>query len=227
MPPSRGSPAAADVAVHALLAVGWYLVFRSGSPTVAFAFFLASRVAYVAFAGLSLRAQDATGWWTRRWGPEEGFHRFRRAVTVLMNNDGAAIAILCWNDRGSLRSDLPPWALVATGAALVALGIGTKSWAAATLGRGSYHWQSFFIPPEATRFVATGPYRWFANPMYTVGYAHAYGIALAMGSLRGLLAAFLAQCGILVLNFWAERPHTERMRVRTAGRDSDGPTAPG
>lgn len=210
----------------AALAVGWYLIFRSGSPAAACAYFLASRAAYVSFAGLSLRAQDRSGWWTRRWGPEEGFDRFRRTASVLMNNDGVAIALVSWNSRGSIETDVPAWALWAAGAAISAVGIGTKAWAAATLGTGSYHWKSFFIPPEESRFVATGPYRWFANPMYTVGYFHAYGLAVALRSLPGLLAALTAQGLMLALNHWVERPHTARMKKRTAGGEAREPAAP-
>src|SRR5947209_160234 len=43
------------------------------------AYHLASRLAYVLYVGLALRRQERTGYFTRRYGPEEGFRRFRRA----------------------------------------------------------------------------------------------------------------------------------------------------
>jgi len=220
MPGPRGETAAADALAYAALGAGWYGVLRTGSPAAAFAFFLASRTAYVVFAGFSLRAQDESGWWTRRWGPEEGFRRFKRAVSLFMNNDGASIALVCWMSRGTLGTDLPDGALAALGAVLILLGSCMKAWAVATLGKGSYHWESFFIPRGEARYVVAGPYRWFANPMYTVGYAHAYGIALCLRSVPGLIAALVAQSLMLLFNHWAERPHTERMRAPSAGPEA-------
>ena len=61
----------------------------------------------------------------------------------------------------------------------------------------------------ARGLVTTGPYRWFRNPMYTVGYAHAYGFALAFLSWPGLLAALCDQVAILVFHLAVERPHVK------------------
>jgi protein-S-isoprenylcysteine O-methyltransferase Ste14 len=205
----------ASVAGHAACALAWAGILASGSAPAAFAFFLASRAAYVSFVGFSLRAQDASGWWTRRWGPEGGYHRFKNGASLAMTNDAAAIGLVCWTSRGSLGGTVPLGVLEALGIALVILGVGMKAWAVATLGKGSFYWRSFFIPPAHTRYVVAGPYRWFANPMYTVGYAQAYGVALCLASLPGLIAALVAQSLVLVLNHWAEKPHTERMRRRT------------
>ena len=207
----------AFVACHLILGLAWAGILLSGSSATAFAYFLASRAVYVSFVGFSLRAQDESGWWTRRWGPEGGYHRFRNSVTVVMHNDAVSIVLVCWMSRGSLGGDVPRWLLEALGIALVVLGVGVKAWAVATLGRGSYYWRSFFIPHHSTKYVVAGPYRWLENPMYTVGYLQAYGIALCLASIPGLIASLVAQCLVLVLNHWAERPHTERMRQRTPG----------
>ncbi len=212
----RGAPRVATATAAVVLAAAWYGILRTGSASGAFAFFLASRTAYVSFTGLALRAQDESGWWTRRWGAVEGFCRFRQVTALFMFNDAASIGLVCWTSRGSLRAELPDGALAALGAVLVVLGFGVKGWAVATLGRGSYYWKSFFIPPSKARYVVSGPYRWFANPMYTVGYVQAYGVALCLRSWPGLIAAGVAHSLILLLNHWAEKPHTERMRIRTA-----------
>ena len=71
------------------------------------------------------------------------------------------------------------------------------------------HWRNFFVHEEKT-FSASGPYKLFANPMYTLGYAHAYGVALAWLSFPGLLAAAFAQATILALNALIEQPHFRR-----------------
>jgi protein-S-isoprenylcysteine O-methyltransferase Ste14 len=213
---------AMDRFVHVAALPLWLAVYAHGNVGVAFSYFLASRLAYVLFAGFSLRAQDESQWWTRRWGPVEGFRRFRRSVSMLMTNDGASIVILCWLSRDTLRTSLPEWATIAIGLALVALGIGVKSWAVSCIGSGSYFWESFFVPPGNTRYVATGPYRWFVNPMYTVGYSQAYGVALVLRSPPGLVAAFVAQSLMIAFNRWAEHPHTEKMKLRSSGAGNPG-----
>lgn len=211
-----------DRAAHAAGLPLWAAILALGSVGAALGYFAASRLAYVLFAGFSLRAQDDRQWWTARWGTEEGFRRFRRSVTMLMTNDGASIGLVCWLGRGTLETRLPEWATIAIGLALVALGVGVKSWAVASVGSDAYFWRSFFVPPGNTRYVATGPYRWMENPMYTVGYAQAYGLALALRSLPGLGAALFAQSCMLAFNRWAEKPHTEKMRTRDAGAGEPG-----
>src|SRR5688572_32622497 len=204
-----------NIVGHVLLAAVWAAVLVDGRPAVAFLYFLASRALYVSFVGFSLRAQDESGWWTRRWGPEGGFHRFKFACTFIMHNDAVSIGMVCWSSRVTLGDSVPLGVLEALGILLIVVGVGMKAWAVATLGKGSFYWRSFFIPPAHTRYVVAGPYRWFANPMYTVGYAQAYGVALCLASLPGLIAALVAQSLVLVLNHWAEKPHTEKMRERT------------
>ncbi len=103
-----------------------------------------------------------------------------------------------------------PWWLIAAGVLLIVIGVGVKSWAVASIGPGSYYWRDFFLPSENT-YRVTGPYRWLSNPMYTVGYAQAYGFALAMGSAPGLVMAAFAQVTILLLHVLVERPHFRRL----------------
>jgi protein-S-isoprenylcysteine O-methyltransferase Ste14 len=179
----------------------------------AVAYAVASRLAYVLFVGIALRRQERHETLTRRHGVEGGFRWFRRIASVLMLNDGGAFILLCVVTRDTLGLDLPRAAAIALGAALVVLGVWVKVWAAATLGGKAYYWYNFFEPPPvSTRApVLAGPYRFLANPMYTVGYLQTYGLALITGSLPGLAAAALAQAAILVFYRAVERPHFQRL----------------
>jgi len=203
------------VIAHLMLAVVWVGILLRGSATVAIAYFLASRLAYVVFVGFSLRAQDRSAWWTRRWGPGAGYQLFKRLVTIITNNDAVSIGLVCWTSRGSLIDHIPQAVLTPLGLLLVIGGVGMKVWAATTLGQGCYYWKSFFTPPSSSKYVVAGPYRWFENPMYTVGYLHAYGIAFCLASVAGLIVALVAQVLVLALNEWVEKPHTRRIRDRS------------
>src|SRR5207302_5111927 len=115
------------------------------------------------------RAGAAAG----RRGPGEQRGGAPRALRprrgVPMYHDGVAFVAVCILTRGTIELPLPlVWRLA--GAALVAVGVGVKLWAAATLGADGYYWRDFFereIRPVPT---IAGPYRWLRNPMYTVGY---------------------------------------------------------
>jgi protein-S-isoprenylcysteine O-methyltransferase Ste14 len=172
---------------------------------------IASRLTYVLFTGIALRRQELTAAYTRAWGVEGGFQRFRRIVSVLMLNDVFAFGLLCVVTRDTLEVGFSRVALIVVGAALVAIGISVKVWAANTLGGDAYYWYNFFSPPKSPRVVLAGPYRFLANPMYTVGYLQAYGWALLWGSVTGIWAAAFLHFSILVFYFAVERPHFQRL----------------
>jgi protein-S-isoprenylcysteine O-methyltransferase Ste14 len=171
-----------------------------------FWYHLASRLAYVSYAGVALARQRRAAAFTRRWGVEGGFRRFRRIAATLMNNDGVSFAVLCVATRSTLHAFGTPGWTVAVGTLLLAIGVATKLWAAATLGGRAYYWYDFFsgVPSEVS---TRGPYRYLRNPMYTVGYLQTYGLALIMDSLPGLIASALDQTAILLFHRLVERPH--------------------
>jgi protein-S-isoprenylcysteine O-methyltransferase Ste14 len=179
--------------------------------TLAVVYCIVSRLSYILFAGIALRRQERNAAYTRVWGVEGGFRRFRRAVSVLMLNDVFAFGLLCVVTRDTLEVGVPRPALIALGAVLVVVGIGVKVWAANTLGGAAYYWYNFFAPPKTPHVVLAGPYRFLSNPMYTVGYLQAYGWALITGSVTGLWAAAFLHLTILVFYFLVEKPHFQRL----------------
>src|SRR6266566_3635463 len=190
---------------------------------LALAYHLASRLAYVLYVGLALRRQERTGYFTRRYGPEEGFRRFRRAAAILMSSDAVSFVVLCIVSRNTLAIGSPRGFVIAAGAVLVLVGVLTKAWAAATLGGRAYYWSNFFGPANRTTPSIAGPYRFFKNPMYTVGYLQVYGLALLAGSLPGLAAALFDQAAILTFYRAVEKPHFDRSVAGAGCRGWAGP----
>ncbi|NOT28871.1 MAG: hypothetical protein HOP15_00320 [Planctomycetes bacterium] len=135
-----------------------------------------------------------------------------------MLGDSVALVSLCLVTRGTFESPGPDWLGLAVGALLVVLGIGVKTWAAASLDEGTFYWRDFFVPREHRSLSAAGPYRWLSDPMYSLGYAHAYGLALLLRSGPGLAASAFAQAAVLLLARRVERPHLRRR----LGAASDG-----
>jgi protein-S-isoprenylcysteine O-methyltransferase Ste14 len=188
------------------------------------AYHLVSRLAYVLYVGVALKAQERSGYFTRRWGLEEGFRRFRRAAAIVMYNDAVSFVVLCLVSSNTLRIGLPRGPVIVIGTLLVLLGVATKLWAAVTLGSKAYYWHDFFTAARATPNVG-GPYRFLKNPMYTVGYVQMYGFALVVASLPGLGAALIDQAAILTFHRWVEQPHFDRWSGRAASAELGNPPA--
>ena len=185
---------------------------------LALAYAIASRLGYVCYVGLALRREEQSRLFTRRDGREAGFRRFRRVASRIMTNDGVAFVAACVAGWGTLPTlGIPRAVLAAAGVVLVALGVGTKLWARATLGAEAYYWANFFTDAPEVIPARTGPYRFLRNPMYTVGYAHTYGLALVTASVPGLIAALFDQAAILAFHRLVEQPHFERNRTVSAG----------
>jgi protein-S-isoprenylcysteine O-methyltransferase Ste14 len=100
---------------------------------------------------------------------------------------------------------------IGIGLVLIVIGLGTKLWAARTLGDDAYYWHNFFVRRDHVPPDPPGPYRYLSNPMYTVGYLHAYGFALLLGSLPGLGLALFDQAAILIFHRLVEQPHYRRL----------------
>jgi protein-S-isoprenylcysteine O-methyltransferase Ste14 len=181
-----------------------------------FAAHIAARLTYVGYVWVGLTRQQSDSWWTSRRGIEDGFARFRRGASVVMTIDALSFVAMCLGSWGTLPAFLPRVASIAVGVVLVLLGVGTKLWAAATLGGKAYYWYNFFTAAAPVARASTGPYRYLKNPMYTVGYLQTYGLALISGSLAGLIAAVCDQAAILVFHWRVESAHFERNTGRAA-----------
>jgi len=171
---------------------------------------VASRLAYVGYAGVALSRQKRCHSFTARWGIEPGFRRFRRVAAIVMINDGASFVVACLVTPHTLHLALPAIVVLPVGALLVFLGVAVKVWAGAALGARAYYWYDFFNP-AAVIPQGRGPYRVLRNPMYTVGYLPTYGLALLTASLPGLAAAVFDQAAILVFYRLVEKPHVEQL----------------
>jgi protein-S-isoprenylcysteine O-methyltransferase Ste14 len=175
--------------------------------SLAVAFLILSRLAYVAGTGYLLVQQDRRQSYTRKLGIEGGFARFKRDTTVLMVFDTVSFVLLNLLTIDTLHLPMPRWASIAIGATLGVIGLGTKAWATRILGPRSYYWYNFFEPQEPVKWVPKGPYKYLSNPMYGVGYLQTYGLAIMCSSLWGLIGSAFMQISIYVFNEVVEKPH--------------------
>jgi protein-S-isoprenylcysteine O-methyltransferase Ste14 len=180
---------------------------------IAMFYMVLSRLAYVVGVGSALLRQDRNQVFTRERGVEDGFRRFKRGASWVMNNDAVALVLVCVVTRDTLQVGISRGVLVAISMMFVVVGGWTKIWARDTLGANAYYWYNFFDPAPMKPLQRPGPYRYLDNPMYTIGYLPAYGLALAFASWPGLVAAGFAQAAILGFHAVVEKPHYDRLRT--------------
>jgi hypothetical protein len=84
-------------------------------------------------------------------------------------------------------------------------------WGTMIIGIDVYYYKDMFVQKPIGSFEVKGPFRYFSNPMYSIGQFNAYGLALLSGSTWGLLAAALNQVVMYVFYYACEKPHIERL----------------
>ena len=201
-----------DVLVHlAALGLGAALAFLPDQGPLALGYFLVARVAYVLYASLELRSQSLRLGLESRELAEARHATFHCRILRFQNVDGIAFLSLCVATRSTLPWDDWEPAFLTAGVLLTLAGFGTKAWAVRCLGASSYTWHDFFVPKAKFEPCTSGPYRYFKDPMYTLGYLQTYGIALLCDSWYGLAASLFAHASILIVNEVVEKPHFRRL----------------
>ena len=155
------------------------------------------------WVGRALQRQDR---------PAGAFQPFRRRAAFIMNNDAVSFVLMCVLTYGTWPAATSRLLLALLGSTLVIVGLGVKLWARAAVGADRYYWRDFFGPPApADAAPVGGPYRYFKNPMYTIGNLHLEGLALIAASPAALVVALFSHAAILVFNHVVERPHVQRL----------------
>jgi protein-S-isoprenylcysteine O-methyltransferase Ste14 len=176
----------------------------------AIAYVFVGRLIYVGYVGYSLpRARpdpaepDAS--------VEKRYARFRIISWLTMHNDASAHITLAIVTRGTMPLGIPDWAVYTLGGVMILAGHGMKTWAAASIGDAGYFWRDAFFPPTDAVASVAGPYRFVRNPMYGIGYLHAYGLGVLFQSWYSLCGAAYAQIAIYVFLWLIEKPNFRRI----------------
>jgi len=142
---------------------------------------------------VSLRVREAVRGKGRR-----GHDRGTRALIAI--SVGAAIAI-----AATTGGDEPAAAWQAAGVVVMWVGLATRIWAVATLGRS---FRTTVEVDAGQAVVSTGPYRWVRHPSYTGLLLIVAGFGLAADNWVSLLA-----CLVLPLPAFVRRIHVEEAEL--------------
>jgi protein-S-isoprenylcysteine O-methyltransferase Ste14 len=180
---------------------------RNGLLVLASVIHVSFRLAYFFYIGLTLKSKYSTEKQPARNSHDEWL-RFKRKAAFILNADGLTFGLATVLSAGSLPLQASfAWTLV-TGVVLVCAGVAVKVSAYRVLGVRGYYWYNFFCRDDQREYVAKGVYKYLDNPMYTLGYLHAFGFALVFRSMWGLVFALFDVIVLWVFHSYVEKPHT-------------------
>ncbi|MEU9895426.1 PEMT/PEM2 methyltransferase family protein [Streptomyces phaeochromogenes] len=164
----------------------------------------------------------AKRWLADRFGEARAYLVYETVLGVVFLNQGFSQAVLMYAFGSSFPAAIPVWLTWSAGTVLILVGTTFKLWSAHLAGLDTFYCRDMFLDRRIDRsdksaesdesgLVASGPYRYFRNPMYGIGTVHAYGFALWCRSVEGLAVAALFQCSIYLFYAVAERPFVNRV----------------
>jgi len=168
---------------------------------------LAFRLAYYFYVGHALKAAQFNHAGSNEARYSEWL-KFKSRAAFILNADGVTLALVIAASLSTISASFDLTWLKVTGALLVLVGIGVKTSAYRVIGLKGYYWYNFFCIEQEREYVAKGIYKYLKNPMYGLGYMHAFGFALMFLSFWGLVFALFDWIVVWAFYFVFERPHT-------------------
>jgi hypothetical protein len=196
--------------ILASLAVYVYCLHLNSFTLAVWYFACATLIHYVLLFGM-FSGSTWSKWLIARFGEERGFRIYEAWMAFVFFHNGASTSLVCSASATSDMAWMPAWVLQASGIALSCVGLPIKIWATATVGIDTYYYRDLFLRRSLGEFTVTGPYQFFANPMYGVGHLHGYGTALVAASLPGLVIVALNQALVWIFYLTVEKPHVENV----------------
>lgn len=139
------------------------------------------------------------------FGEERAFRGCEIAAGLMLLNQGLGVSCMAALHAPRLEQAVPAPVVLAAGVGPFVVGLVSKLWATLTVGVDVDYFRDMFLGRLRAAACCAGPYRYFPNPMYSVGQLQGYGYALLHGSRPGCAAA---AGHLLIYAFFvvAERP---------------------
>jgi len=171
-------------------------------------------MAYFLYIGLTL---------SRRQEKEDSYDewlRFKKRASLIINADGLTLFLVMVFSATSLQLPASFKWTFAIGTILSVVGVGVKLAAYRVVGAKGYYWYNFFCDGDEREYAARGVYKYMDNPMYTLGYLHAFGLALIFRSLWGLAFSLFDWAVIWAFYYYFESQHTRFHREQVTSFSS-------
>jgi len=206
------------IIMAASLGFSFYLtIFNPLNPGTAIIYFILAEILYLGFISSVLPEKGLRHWFVQKWGDEKkGYRAYETILGFLFFHNGASIGYIASSSPGTLFNIDDRGIIFLVLPLLIAIGFIIKIWAAKVVSVDIYYWKDMFLGRRICDFAATGPYKYFSNPMYGIGQLPAYATALWYGSQTGLIAAVVNQLLIFTFYFLAEKKFIKRVYLTEA-----------
>ncbi len=198
-----------------LVFIYYFVYYQQDNPKAAIIYFIVSEVCYFGFITSVLSRNGLRHWFIKKWGGEdEGYTAYETILGFLFLQNGAGIGYIASSNPGTLFRSVPNEIFYPIVIIMFITGLTIKILAAKAVSIEIYYWKDMFLGRKISDFIATGPYKYFSNPMYGIGQLQSYAAALWYGSGYGLIAAFLNQVLLFIFYFLVEK----KFILRTYGK---------
>jgi protein-S-isoprenylcysteine O-methyltransferase Ste14 len=155
-------------------------------------------------------------WFIRKWGEEKGFRIYEAILGFIFFNIGASIGYVAIASSSEIFSFVPKILFGIIIGIIFFGGLFVKMWATKAASVEIYYWKDMFLGRKISKFVKSGPYKYFNSPMYGVGQIQGYAFAVWYGSVLGILIMVLYQILIFTFLHNVENEFIQRVHIQRA-----------
>ncbi len=157
----------------------------------------------------------------KKYGEVRAWNRYELQTSFMFFQRGLSFGLLTHASQWSLIDLINTYVIeisapdiilvkyffIGIGLLLVLIGSWVNIASTFVIGIDTYYYKDLFLKRAIIDFKVEGPYKYFSNPMYGIGQCSAYGAALMVGSLAGILSTLLNQVMMYSFYFMIEKPH--------------------
>ncbi len=183
-----------------------YFLFQCKSKYIAVAYAIFANFSYFAYLTIVFKENGFRDYLCRKYDDEKAYRIYEGILAFIFYHPANALIYfnICFADNVFAPFfDASIQNLLYLG--LFSFGLVVKLWSAVMVGVDIYYCRDMFMRKSIIPFQTKGIYRFFKNPMYSVGHAHAYSIPLKYGNFWGFLIALLNQLLVYVFYYSLEK----------------------
>lgn len=205
------------VMLSSLAFFAYLSIYHPNNFNIAIIYFITSLILYMGFITLVLKKNGYSRWFIKKFGGEKkGYLVYEGILGFLFFNTAVSLGYVASSSPGNLFNFVNRNILLVIVAILSLTGLVVKILAAKVTSIDIYYWKDMFLGRKICKFVVTGPYKYFSNPMYGVGQLQIYAIAIFYGSIYGLIAAVLYQTSVFTFYYTVEKKFIKRVYLKNS-----------